>query len=390
MCSVILVLGMIIAVINVINYSKTDAYSDKVMSILVENEGGFPPDFPIRPGLGNGMSPETPFEARYFTVFINARGEAVFSDTGRIAAVSKETAENYAKTLYADGKTKGMYDDYKYQAKETTGGTLYIFLDCTREMTSFRSFLQASVLISVGGVALVFVLVIVLSKLALRPVEESYRKQKHFITNASHDIKTPLTIIGAETEIIELEHGASEWTKEIKNQIVRLTSLTDKLVFLSRMEEAAKPELKEFDLSATFAETTRPYEALAQARGLELLVEAQSDIRYTGNEEMLRQAIALLLDNAIKYTSDKGVISARLKRTSKGIEMRFRNDAEGIKQGNLDELFERFYRMEQSRNSNTGGNGIGLSVVKAIVESHKGKVTANSADGESIEIAILL
>lgn len=390
MCSVVLVLGAIIAVINVINYSKINGYSDKVMSVLIENEGVFPQEIPVRPGKGNDISPETPFEARFFTVLINGEGEAINCNTNKIAAISRETAEEYAKELSSAGKTKGMYDDYKFQAKKTADETLYIFLDCTREMTSFRNFLQASVLISLGGVALVFILVILLSRLALKPVEESYQKQKHFITNVSHDIKTPLTVIGAETEILEMENGESEWTKEIRNQIRRLTSLTDKLVFLSRMEEELKPELKEFDLSETFTETLRPYEACAEAKGLGLLAQCQPGVFYTGNEEMLRQAIALLLDNAVKYTSERGMISATLKRTAKGIELRFRNDAENIKQGDLEELFERFYRIEGSRNSDTGGHGIGLSVVKAIVTAHKGKISAYSADGESIEIVIIL
>lgn len=184
----IFVLGTIVAVINVINYSKADEYSDKVISVLVDNEGGFPQNFPMRPGMGNnGMTPETPFEARFFTVMLNDNGEVVFSDTKQIAAITPQTAEKYAKNLYANGETAGMYDDYKYRVKETDEGTLYIFLDCTHEMNSFRGFLQTSILISLGGLAVVFILIIIFSRIALKPVEESYQKQKHFITNASHD-----------------------------------------------------------------------------------------------------------------------------------------------------------------------------------------------------------
>lgn len=391
MCSVMLVLGTIVAVINVINYSQTAQYSDKVITILVENEGGFPQDFPTRPNKGDGMTPETPFETRFFTVMINTQGEVVYSDTSQIMAVTKETAEGYAKRLYEQGKSEGMYDDYKYRAQQTEQGTLYIFLDCTREMNSFRNFLQVSLLISLGGVAVVFVLIIIFSKIALRPIEESYQKQKNFITNASHDIKTPLTIINAGTELIELEKGEDEWTREIKKQTQRLTTLTDKLVFLSRMdEENQKIEIRPFDLSQILEETLQPYENIAKTRALDFVSEIQKDVVYHGNEEMLGQAFALLLDNAMKYTNENGKISVSLKKTVKGVEIRFKNTAKEVKIGNNTEIFERFYRADKSRNSKTGGHGIGLSVVKAIVTAHKGKISAYSVDGKSLEFLIVL
>lgn len=391
MISMIFVLGTIVVVINVLNYQKSNAYSDRIISLLTDNEGGFPKEFPSRPNKGDGMTPETPFEARFFTVMLNGQGEMIFSDTKHIAAITPETAEKYAKILYTDDKTSGMYDDYKYRAKETDEGTLYIFLDCTREMNSFRNFLQTSILISLGGLAVVFILIIIFSRIALKPVEESYQKQKHFITNASHDIKTPLTIINAGAEVIELEHGEDEWTKEIKKQTERLTALTDKLVFLSRMdEENQKIEICEFNLSRLICEAIEPYENMATAKGFSFSLDCQSDIMYKGNEEMLSQAIALIMDNAMKYTNANGAITVSLKKAVKGIELRFKNTANDVKEGNHNEIFERFYRADKSRNSKTGGHGIGLSVVKAIVTAHKGKISAHSADGRSMEFLIVL
>ena len=391
MCSMIFVLGTIVTVINVLNYQKTDNYSNRIISLLTDNEGGFPKDFPVRPNQGDGMTPETPFEARFFSVMLDEQGDVVFSDVRQIAAITPQTAEEYAKTLYQDSKTAGMYDDYKYRAKETDKGTLYIFLDCTREMNSFRGFLQTSILISLGGLAVVFILIIIFSHIALKPVEESYQKQKHFITNASHDVKTPLTIINAGAEVIELEHGEVEWTKEIKKQTERLTALTDKLVFLSRMdEENQKIEIREFNLSELICEAIEPYENIATSKGFSFSFDCQSDIVYKGNEEMLSQAIALLMDNALKYTNEQGQISISLKKTVKGIELRFKNTADSVKEGNNNEIFERFYRSEQSRNSKTGGHGIGLSVVKAIISAHKGKISAYSSDGKSMEFLIVL
>lgn len=391
MVSMIFVLGTIVAVINVLNYQKTDEYSDKIIALLTDNEGNFPKDFPSRPDKGDGMTPETPFEARFFTVMLDEQGEVVFSDTKQIAAVDAEIAESYAKTLNADNEKSGMYDDYKYRAKETDKGTLYIFLDCTREMNSFRNFLQTSILISFGGLAVVFILIVIFSHIALKPVEESYQKQKHFITNASHDIKTPLTIINAGAEVIELEHGEGEWTKEIKKQTERLAALTDKLVFLSRMdEEKQKIELCDFNLSELICESIEPYENMGAAKGFSVSLDCQSDIHYKGNEEMLSQVVALIMDNAMKYTNANGRIAVSLKKTVKGIEIRFKNTTEYVEEGNHNELFERFYRADKSRNSVRGGHGIGLSVVKAIISAHKGRISAYSTDGKSMEFLIVL
>ncbi len=391
MLSVILVLGTIIAAINISNYLRVQESSDRVIAVLEENGGRFPMEFPITANEGNGISPETPFSTRYFTVLMDKDGQVLSTDTSKIAGVSAQTAEEYAGKLFVGGNTKGMYADYKYSAIQSGENTMYIFLDCGKDLFFFRNFLQMSVLISLGGLVVVFILVLIFSKISLKPVEEGYRKQKSFITNASHDIKTPLTIIGAQTEVIELENGESEWTAGIKKQVERLSALTDKLVFLSKMdEEGYRVEMKAFSLSDALAEVSQAYENLAKERGFAYTVEIEQNTLYKGNEDMLKQAFALLLDNAMKYTSEQGKIHVSLKKIGKEFALRFYNDCEGLEKGKHEELFERFYRAESSRNSGLGGHGIGLSVVNAIVNLHKGKISAYSEDGKSLQITVLL
>ncbi len=391
MGSVILVLGSIIAFINVMNYSRVNDSSERVLSVLIENEGEFPPMYPTQPENGNGITPETPFTSRYFTVVIDENGNAVQTDVSKIAGISEETAQDYAELLAAQGSTSGMYDDFKYGATSVEGGTMYVFLDCEKDMFIFRNFLNLSVTISVCALLVIFILVFILSKMILKPVEESYRRQKSFITNASHDIKTPLTIIGAQTDVIELETGKSEWTDEIKAQIGRLSALTDKLVFLSKMEEDKyQPEFAEFSLTDAVFEMTQAYAGVARERGFTFDCEIAENLRYVGNEDMIKQAIALIMDNAIKYTNENGKIAIRLKQNGKNVLLSFYNTVEEIAQGKHDEIFDRFYRVDRSRNSKTGGNGIGLSVVKAIVTMHKGNVSAYSEDGKSIQINLTL
>lgn len=393
MCSILIVLGGIIGGINLANYISINQRADEKLDFLTENKGNFPHqgEEPGKKPLPAGMSPEAPFETRYFTVIINAENEVLSADIGRIAAVPKQTAEEYAAALYENGKQEGFKGQYKYRAVDVDEGTMYVFLDCGRELSTFYSFLAMSILISISGLLLVFVLVLFFSRLAVGPVAESYEKQKRFITDASHEIKTPLTIIDANAEVLEMENGENEWTEGIKNQVRRLAALTEKLVFLSRMdEEHAKLQMTEFSISDAVTETVQSFEAVAEMKGKELQTELAPDILFYGDESMLRQMFSLLLDNAVKYSGEKGVIRLTLQKTDRHVEFMLWNTVPDIKQGNLDILFERFYRPDSSRNSETGGYGIGLSAAKAIVTAHKGKIHARSEDGKSIEFRVVI
>lgn len=396
MLSVALVLGIIIGAINVANYRSVCHEAEALLDVLAENNGKFPihseknpdqkrNDKPAR----RGLSKEAPFESRFFSVLLNENLEVEFADTDRIAAVDNDEAGEYARTLAEKGKQEGFYHDYAYRAVAVNEDTRYIFLDCGRRLDSFRAFLRASLVMSLVGLLVVFLLVLVFSKLALRPVAQSYEKQRQFITDASHEIKTPLTIIDANTELLELEHGESQWTRSTRNQIRRLTSLTEKLVFLSRMdEEGSRLQMLDFSLSDAVAETAQPFVALAETQGKRLELDIEPSVSYCGDESALRQVVSILLDNAVKYSNAKGWIRLRLVRN--GPELTVQNSVEEIEQGNLDMLFERFYRRDSSRNSTTGGSGIGLSAARAVVEAHKGKITAHSDNGTSIEVRVSL
>ena len=222
-------------------------------------------------------------------------------------------------------------------------------------------------------------------------MEESIRKQKRFITDASHELKTPLTIIDANTEIMEMESGESQWTKSTRKQIQRLTGLVQQLVTLSRLdEEKGLQDIAEFDLSEAVSESVQPYGALAQTKEKHLTLNIEGGLMYTGDEKSIRQLSGILMDNAVKYSSEKGNITLTLKKKGKKILLEIYNDADGLPQGKLDVLFERFYRLDSSRNSGTGGSGIGLSVAKAIVQAQKGKITAENKTGNGLTITVLL
>ncbi len=388
MISVIVVLTLIMGTVNIANYLSINERYEQTLEILKENNGEFPfDDFRRKEKKfeDKSLSAEAPFETRYFTVSMDRNGTVSAINTGRIFAVSTSTAKEYAETLFNSNNTKGFIEHYKYIRISDSNGYMYIFVDCERELNTFRSFLFASIGISLIGVLFVFILVVIFSGIAVRPVAESYEKQKRFITDASHEIKTPLAIIDANTEVIEMINGENEWSESIRNQIKRLNSLTEKMVFLSRMdEENYVMVMEEFSFSEAVSDTAEPFITLANSKNKALTTEIEENLTIKANEQSIRQLISILLDNAVKYTNDGGNVEVKLFSKGKTKTLTVYNTVEEIQKGKLDFLFERFYRLDSSRNSETGGSGIGLSVAKAIAQSNNGKISAYSTDGKSI------
>lgn len=230
-----------------------------------------------------------------------------------------------------------------------------------------------------------------LSARIVKPIAESYEKQRQFITDASHDLKTPITIIDADASVLEMEVGENEWLTDIQKQTKRLTDLTNNLVFLSRMEENENHfQMIEFPLSDVIVETAQSYEALAHAQGKTFTLQVEPLISFCGDEKAFRQLTALLLDNALKHSDENGTILLALKKADRSVRLSVYNTCASIPQEDLTQLFDRFYRTDKSRNSQTGGHGIGLSVAKAIITAHKGSISAASADGHSLTITAKL
>ena len=374
-CSVFIVMLCILGTINIVNYTKVVNNADEIIDILKEGNGEFG-NFP-----GQDFSPEMPFSTRYFTVTLAPDGKVVRMNLNKIVSVSVEEAASYATELSAKGKASGFYGNFRYGVLSMhTGETMYLFVDCFVELESFNNFLLASIVIGSVGVAVVFVLVFIFSGRIMKPVAESYRKQKQFITDAGHEIKTPLTVIGANTELIEMLSGESEWTKGIKEQIERLKNLTEKLIFLAKTEEQTNISMFEFSLTDAVRETIQSFAAVAASRNISLTTDIQNDLCYIGNEEMIRQLVSLLTDNALKYT-DGDTVAVTLRAENGQRILETRNRASYMRDGSLNGVFERFARGDSSRNSQTGGQGIGLSVSKAIVEAHKGKIKGECRSG---------
>lgn len=417
MVSLLLVLLVIEGIVGILNYHKIAKDADRILSILEENDGKFPDIFHIdsdddttgkkddifkknpaelQPDFRNNMgilSPEMPYESRFFTVVLKENGEIVTVDTGKIASVDTTMAMEYAQNVWESGKTKGFMKDYRYLvcASEQASEVRIIFLDRGRELSNFHNLIVTGLGVTILGFGAVCVLMVFLSARITKPFVENDEKQKRFITDAGHELKTPLTIIDADVEVLEMDLGENEWLSDIHSQCKRLASLTNDLILLSRMEESGKGMVMvDFPFSDMVEETVHTFQALAKTQNKTLVSEITPMISVYGDEKALNRLVTILLDNALKYSDAGGCIRVRLEKEKKKIHLSVYNTVESISREQLSHLFDRFYRTDSSRNSQTGGYGLGLSIAAATVEAHKGKIVATTEDETSLLITVTL
>ncbi len=382
-------LSVIVAGMNILNYNSVVDEADALLVLLSQNMGRFPekgdrPDLMLPPDF----SPETPYESRYFTVSYNEVDGSVSVDVSKIAAVDKEKAIEYAEKIVKSKKEKGFTEEYRYIVNRENGTVRISFIDCGRRLDAFEAFLWRSIIMSVLGLIVVSVVIFVLSEKIIKPIATAYEKQKRFVTDAGHEIKTPLTIISANADILEMEIGDNnESIRDIKVQTQRLRTLTEDLVSLSRMEEEGDIKKIHFPISEVVWETADSFLGLANAQNKRLTLNLQPMLTLVGDDKGIRRLVSALADNAIKYSPENSEIVISLSRVNKYICLSVLNETEvHINQQQLACIFDRFYRPDESRNSQIGGHGVGLSVAKAIVEANGGKIRANIPREKTFEI----
>ncbi len=402
-----------------------------LMNILIEYSGKMPEE-----SMGDGatgMREETPYETRYFSVFIDPDGKAEIVDMSHIAAIEDKEAENLGKRAYMKKRTRGLFDtgDSQYfyavvkpgakqhrpayfplngiffsskvdakedvelnsnedsKASQNDAGELIIFLDCTQRMEIVFTIRYLSILIGIMSFLLFFAIIWFFSKRAIRPVIRNMEAQEQFITNAGHELKTPLTIISANTEVLEMTSGRNEWTESIKNQVKRLTGLVNSLISLAKIQEGRKPEFSEIDLSDIVKGTAESFRPVVENQEKSLNIEVCEDVKIMGNAGLSKELISILMDNAAKYCDEKGSIEVKLQGSGKNAVLSVANTYEEGKDGDFDRFFERFYREDISHSSEKQGYGIGLSIAARIVGVMDGSVKA-SYEGDKIIFGITL
>ena len=398
-----LVLGGLVGTVNGINYWQTKQETDVLLNMLLDNDGTFPENSPDTQGKQEHLpedrapggdqlqfpekrqsiwnnfrfSAETPFETRYFSASTTDGGKTWTTDVSHIASATEREAEAYAAKAAEKGKTEGKTGIFRYRMRQTKEKLLIVFVDCSRDTQNVESIAGISCSVAAGCYLLVLILVIFCSRKAIRPVIESMEKQKQFITDAGHELKTPIAIISANTEVIEMCEGASEWTESIHHQIERLNSLVTQLLTIAKMEEGGgELELKTWNASETIVDAVTSFEAPAVTKQIALQSDIAEEVQIEGDAARIHQLVSILVDNAVKYTPEGGKIHIFWRKNGKKAEFSVQNTCDTLPEGDLNRLFDRFYRADASRARESGGYGIGLSVAAAIVKAHKGKITA--------------
>ena len=329
------------------------------------------------------------------TTDYNGFSIAKVDDSGRIIKTyrddtlipNQDALQSKVIEALKEGKTSGFIGSYRFLKAETNVGSLILFLNCQRELDSQHSFEKNSLLISIGVIASVFVLIVLISKRVIAPIQETYIKQKQFITGASHELKTPLAIISSNVDVLEMMNGDSKWTQNIHNQVDRLTSLVNSLVVFSRMEEKDTVERTRFDLTNALESRIEDFNELANFQKKNIVTDIDPDLYYFGEEASIVQLMDILLENAIKYAPEDSGISVSLKKNRKYAILKVSNKAT-VQKGDLSKVFERFYRLDESRNSAIKGYGIGLSMAQLIAEKHKETIRAYAPEDGIFKIEV--
>lgn len=296
-----------------------------------------------------------------------------------------------ASRLTANESNSGFYRDMMYEITRDDLHTVIVLVDLSGEISFLTSLFRMSVAIVIISLIFVFIFSYYLSRWAIKPVKTALENQRRFISDASHELKTPLAVISANADVLESEIGENKWLSNIKNQAEDMSSLVFDLLDLAKMDETVDElVLSQFDLSNVVLSKSLEFECTAFESGKTFEQNITDGIIYRGNEEAIRHLVTILIDNAIKHSDEKGII--RVTLTSSGNKKIFQvyNTGNGIRNSEKNKIFERFYRSDESRSKSTGGYGLGLSIAKAIVDAHNGTITVDGVEDKWISFTVIL
>lgn len=387
--AILVVLFSVVGVLNSAHYLQSRHEINRILTILTDNNGKFPSLSETSKELGSRTSMDSIFQYRYFSATVNTSGEVTLVNTDNISDLTDEQVTDYAQAIKASEDESGEFyyqnHIYIYQVSQKGNQTLIVALDATNQLRDNETLVTLSLWMS--GISFIFFLTIVtiLSGKVIEPFIRNYEKQRRFITNAGHELKTPLAIISANNELVELMNGESEWTKSTSDQVKRLTDLINGLVSLARLEEQEHLELalSDLDFSVITEDAAKDFKGPVIRDGKKFIMEIQPDIHVKAEEKSLFELVTILVDNANKYCDPDGTVTVRLDsvgRTRKRARLAISNTYKEGEKVDYSKFFERFYREDESHNSKRSGFGIGLSMAESMVKLFKGSISVSYKD----------
>ena len=394
MLSFTAVLLVVLVAVNVLNYRQTVEQVDRLGTMLVNNDGTFPdaPEGGMAPkehpehGMPKGMEfrKDDQMATRYAVVRV--ANDAVQSvDRTHLVSLDEEALKELGLRIAQGISTKGWEGSLRYQVAKTDAGTMVVLVDANKETQQVSRLMMVTGAVFVLCLAVVYVLVRLVSKRAIRPFVENVERQQQFIANASHEIKTPLAVLSANTDLLAMMGTEAKFVDSNKRQIKRLNSLVEQMLILSRYDEGEAATTKEeVDLVAVTKAIVEEILPVLNEKGLRVEFTGEAQTIITTNKSAMTELVRILLDNAMKYTVGEPVITIESKRTQLAIG----NETEPMTKEQVNQIFDRFYRVDSSRNRTTGGSGLGLSIAQKIAETNDVQLTAELTSETQIRFVI--
>lgn len=388
MLSLSIIIVGVISVIDIVNYnqSKHQSYT------LVDNASRmikqivYPPLIPMESMEERDKQQSMLYwktSQFYFVILRNDEIVKIINENDE--KYSDEEIYKYALNINKSNKKNGSIGDLVYGIRNMKEGKIITFMDNSIANKSLRNMLMLSLLIGFLALVCAYIISKKISLWIVRPIEDAFNKQKQFISDASHELKTPLAVICANADILESEVGKSKWLNYIQNEVESMDKLVNNLLCLAKMEkENQNNEIIVFNMSKTVLGATMVFESLAYEQGIELLDDIDDNLNIRGNSEEIKQLLFILIDNAIKHTKKNGQIIVSLKKNKNNIILKVKNMGDPIPKNEEEKIFERFYRRDESRNRDSKRYGLGLAIGKSIVEKHNGKIKVSWEDGFTI------
>ncbi|WP_048782126.1 sensor histidine kinase [Streptococcus sp. 263_SSPC] len=393
MLSFTAVLLAVLVAVNIVNYRQTVDQVDRLTTMLVNNDGTFPdapddkgPKEHPEHGMPKGMEfrKDDQMATRYAVVRV-ANDTVQSVDRTHLVSLDEEALKELGLRIAQGTATKGWEGSLRYQVAKTDAGTMVVLVDANRETQQVSRLMMVTGAVFVLCLAVVYVLVRLASKRAIRPFVENVERQQQFIANASHEIKTPLAVLSANTDLLAMMGTEAKFVDSNKRQIKRLNSLVEQMLILSRYDEgeaaATKEEVDLVAVTKTIVEEILP---VLNEKGLQVEFTGEAQTIVTTNKSAMTELIRILLDNAMKYTVGEPVITVEAKRNQLAIG----NETEPMTKEQVSQIFDRFYRVDSSRNRTTGGSGLGLSIAQKIAETNDVQLTAELTSETQIRFVI--
>ena len=351
--------------------------ADTVISLIAQNRGGLPSAAEFH---AVGLNEETRYSSRYYAIWTDKAGNFLASNLQHITLSTASQIEAQMREIFVGGKSTGYVDICRFGVYEWNADPQTFMVIVLDRSTSLRTVetLSIGMGITAGAVmVLVFLLLLWLSRYAVRPFEQNQERQRRFITDAGHELKTPIAIISSNAEVLEMTGGENKWITNIREQTQRISQLVGSMIELSRMDEEKEMEEPRqlLDLSELVTRTVESFSAVAEMRALHIQTDIMPNVRVMGYLEDMTRLAGILLDNAVKYTDDRAYLRVALTGRGKKAQLVVENTCTGMDVNALPHLFDRFYRADESRSRATGGSGIGLSMAQMLVSRQKGKLS---------------